>query len=92
MCLLPKDKLEIYIKSLFHMKLFGKEKARLPYNHFTTANDYPDSLAGILGKSEISFTFTLTDNIWLNSYHEDTGEVHGPFLSRTSDIGQEHDS
>ena len=63
MCLLPKDKLETYIKSLFHLGLYGKKHARLPFNHFTTADMYPNKLAAILGKSEVSFTFTLTDNI-----------------------------
>jgi len=89
MCLLPKDKLDIYIKTLFHMSLFGKNHARLPFNHFTTADNYPDKLAAVLGKSEISFTFTLSDNIMLTRYDAETGEVRGTYEARTSDIGQE---
>jgi len=79
MCLIPKDKLEIYIKSMFHMSLFGKKHARLPYHHFNSADQYPDTLQVVLGKSQISFTFTLTDNIWLNSYNGNTGDYHGLF-------------
>lgn len=54
MCLLPKDKPPIYLKPLFHMS--GQNHARIPFNHFTTAENYPDKLAAVLGKSEISFT------------------------------------
>jgi hypothetical protein len=43
MCLLPKDKLELYLESLFHMDtpIFGGRHARLPYNSFTTADRNP---------------------------------------------------
>ena len=91
MCLIPKDKLDIYIKTLFHMSLFGKNHARLPFNHFTTAENYPDKLAAVLGRSEISFTFTLTDNLFLRSYNLDSGDATEPTLKRTADIGQEKD-
>src|ERR1700761_8872554 len=89
MCLLPKDKLEIYIKTFFHMSLYGKNHARLPFNHFTTAENYPDKLAAVLGESEMSFTFTLSDNIMLASYFPDRGEKIRTYPARTIDIGQE---
>src|SRR5205085_2005630 len=90
MCLLPKDKLELYIKSLFHMKLFGKNHARLPYTHFHT--EPQDKLATVLGKSEISFTFSLSDNITYRKYNADNGSVSGVFNGRTMDIGQEQEN
>jgi len=43
----------------------------------------------VLGKSEISFTFTLTDNIYLTKYDLEWGYSLGTLLCRTSDIGQE---
>lgn len=39
MCLLPKNQLEMYLKTLFHMSLWGgKKHARLPYNYLATAD------------------------------------------------------
>jgi len=67
MCLLPKDKLHTYLKTLFHMNL-AEPYARLPYNYFTTAENYPDKLSAILGRSEISFTFSLSDKITTTLY------------------------
>ena len=93
-CLLPRDKLENSLKALFHMSegLFGGERhARLPYHHFTTAENYPDRLAAVLGRSEISFTFTLTDNLFLRQYDVDSGNHTDPILQRTSDMGQAKD-
>lgn len=90
MCLIPKDKLEIYIKSMFHMSLFGKKHARLPYHHFNSADQYPDTLQSVLGRSEISFTFTLSDNITYRKYNVENGEVSNEvYEGRTMDIGQE---
>lgn len=88
MCLLPQDKLEIYLKTHFHMTA-GKTHARLPYNYLTTSDTYPDKLTAVLGKVETSFTFTLTDNIVLNRYDSETGNTLGTYEGRTSDIGQD---
>lgn len=92
MCILPKDKLELYIKTLFHMSstTWGKNHARLPYNYFTTAETYPDKLSSVLGKSEISFTFSLSDNITYRRYNSDNGSLdYNIYKGRTMDIGQE---
>lgn len=87
MCLLPKDKLEIYIKTLFHV-LSGTRHARLPYNYLSSADSYPDKLSAILGKSEISFTFTLSDNIRISRYLDETGGREDAKDARTTFIGQ----
>jgi len=87
MCILPRDKLELYIQSLFHEKLFGKNHARIPYHHFHM--EPQDKLATILGRSEMSFTFSLSDNITYRKYSSDDGSVTDIFNGRTMDIGQE---
>src|ERR1700722_14201112 len=69
------------------MKLFGKNHARLPYTHFHM--EPQDKLATILGRSEISFTFPLSDNITYRKYNADNGEVSVLFNGRKMDIGQE---
>lgn len=90
MCLLPKDKLEMYLKTLFHMSLYGgSNHARLPYNYLTTADNYPDKLAATLGRSEISFTFTLTDNMYIRNYDRESGEAYTETLQRAFNIGQD---
>lgn len=63
----------------------------MPFNHFTTADEYPDKLAAILGKSEISFTFTLSDNIMLTKYNVRSGDIWGTEKARTADIGQDNE-
>jgi len=90
MCLLPKDKLELYLKSLFHDSRIARAHARLPYNYFTTADQYPDNLSSVLGKAEISLTFTLSDNITYQKWNSTTGELDPTvYEGRTIDIGQE---
>lgn len=60
-------------------------------NYLTTAEVYPDKFSAILGKSEISFTFDLSDNILLNRYNSHNGESMGTYKGRTTDIGQDKD-
>jgi len=48
-----------------------------------------DKLATILGRSEMSFTFSLSDNITYRKYSSDDGSVTDIFNGRTMDIGQE---
>jgi len=92
MCLLPKDKLSIYLKALFHTEAWGgKNHARLPYNYLSQAQNYNDKLSVTLGKSEISFTFTLTDNIHAKQYYH-SGSSQSSWGIRTSEIGQDKDS
>ena len=93
MCLLPKDKLERYLKALFHMDAWGgKNHARLPYNYLSQGVEYPDKLSSTLGKSEISFTFTLTDNMMISRYNSDTGAYMGTHRHRTWEIGQDKET
>jgi len=77
------------IQTLFHMSLWGTNHARLPYNHLTSGDDYPDKLAAILGRAEISFTFTLTDNITYRSYNAEDGAASSVLEGTTADLGQE---
>jgi hypothetical protein len=90
MCLLPRDKLDLYLKSLFHTTL-GERHARLPYNYLGIDN--VDRLSSVLGKSEISFTFTLSDNIEYNIFNTRSGSGNYELgTGRTMDIGQEKGS
>lgn len=46
-------------------------------------------MSAILGKSEISFTLTLSDNMMLTRYDAETGNSIGVFKGRSADIGQD---
>lgn len=89
MCVLPRDKLAIYLKSLYHESWPARAHTRLPYNYLTTADDYSDTLSQVLGKSEISFTFTLSDNIKYRTWNLEDGYQGEMRKGRTMDIGQE---
>lgn len=69
----------------------GKESCKVTFSHFTTAEEYPDKLAAVLGKSEISFTFNLSDIIMLSQYNTHTGNREGVVKAKAIDIGQERD-
>jgi len=73
MTLLPKDKLELYIKTLYHTGYFGKQHARLPIIIYTQNLKTNYQVILRKGKSEITFTFTLTDKMVLNHYNQDNG-------------------
>jgi hypothetical protein len=66
-----------------------KNHCRLPYNYLTNSSSYPDKIAATLGKSEMTFTFTLTDNMMLSHYDKLTGIRTGTYENRTSDISQD---
>jgi hypothetical protein len=84
MALLPRDKLRLYLNTLFHMTA-GSRHARLPYHYLGSVTD---KLSAVLGKVEIGFNMHLTDKVKMHRYYFDGAVSIELFECRTSDIGQ----